>query len=85
MKQFLLYTVFINVLLLPYGLSSDGTLGSVAFAVASLFTKMLLVGALVVVIETTFAKLRLYKITEFIATGLLVAILAVFAYVVGIG
>jgi formate hydrogenlyase subunit 4 len=85
MKQFLLYTVFINVLLLPYGLSSDGTLGSVAFAVASLFAKMLFVGAFVVIIESTFAKLRLYKITEFIATGLLVAILAVFAYVVGIG
>jgi hypothetical protein len=38
-----------------------------------------------VLIETTYAKLRLYKITEFIATGLLVAVLATFVYVVGIG
>jgi len=85
MKQFLLYTVFINVLLLPQGLSSDGSAASVAAAVIILFLKMCLVGAAVVVIETTFAKLRLYKITEFIATGLVVAVLAVFAYVVGFG
>ena len=85
MKQFLLYVVFVNVLLLPMGLSSNGSIGSVAFAIITLFAKMLVVGAVVVAIETTFAKLRLYKITEFIATGLLVAILAVFAFAVGVG
>lgn len=85
MKQFLLYTVFINVLLLPLGLSSTGSLPSVLAAVVTLFLKMCLVAAIVVVIETTFAKLRLYKITEFIATGMVVAVLAVFAYVVGFG
>ena len=85
MKQFLLYTVFVNVLLLPMGLSSSGSMGSIAFAVITLFAKMLAVGVAIVAIETTFAKLRLYKITEFIATGLLVAILAVFAFVVGFG
>lgn len=85
MKQFLLYTIFVNVLLLPVGLSSDGSIQSVAFAIVTLFAKMLLVGVIVVAIETTFAKLRLYKITEFIGTGLLVAILAIFAFVVGVG
>jgi len=85
MKQFLLYTIFVNVLLLPMGLSSSGSVGSVALAVVTLFGKMLIVGAVVAAIETTFAKLRLYKITEFIATGLLIAILAVFAYAVGFG
>ena len=85
MKQFLLYTIFINVLLLPVGLSSSGSLPPVLFAVVTLFAKMLAVGLVVATIETTFAKLRLYKIPDFIATGLLVAILAVFAYVVGVG
>lgn len=85
MKQFLLYVIFINVLLLPLGLSSDGSLRSVIVAILTLFAKMLAVGLVVAVIDTTFAKLRLYKITEFIATGLLVAVLAVFAYVVGVG
>jgi formate hydrogenlyase subunit 4 len=85
MKQFLLYTIFVNVLLLPIGLSSSGTLTSVFLAAITLFLKMLAVGVVVAAIETSFAKLRLYKITEFIATGLLVAVLAVFAYVVGVG
>ena len=85
MKQFLLYTVFVNVLLFPMGLSSTGSLETVILAVILLFVKMCIVACAVVVIETTFAKLRLYKITEFIATGLLVAVLAVFAYAVGFG
>ncbi|HVA37332.1 MAG TPA: NADH-quinone oxidoreductase subunit H [Candidatus Dormibacteraeota bacterium] len=85
MKQFLLYTVFLNVLLLPRGLSADGSLPSVLWAVATLFAKVVLLGMVVVVIDSTFAKLRLYKITEFIATGMLVAVLAVFVYLVGIG
>lgn len=85
MKQFLLYTILINVLLLPYGLAHDDGVGSVAGAIVTLFAKALLVGFVVVAIETTFAKLRLYKIADFIASGLLVAVLAVFAYVLGVG
>jgi formate hydrogenlyase subunit 4 len=85
MKQFLLYVIFINVLLLPVGLSSSGTLASVLAAIAILFAKMLGVGLVVVAIETTFAKLRLYKITEFIGSGLVIAVIAIFAYVVGFG
>ncbi len=84
MKQFLLYTIFVNVLFLPMGLSSDGELASVILAIVLLFLKMLIVAAVVVTIEVTYAKLRLYKITEFIATGLLVAILATFVYVIGV-
>lgn len=85
MKQFLLYTIFINVLLLPVGLSMDGSVQSVIFAIASLFAKMVALGLVVVVIDTSFAKLRLYKVHEFIATGFLLAILATFAYVIGVG
>ena len=84
MKQFLLYTIFVNVLFLPMGLSSDGDAVSVGLAIVLLFLKMLIVAAVVVIIEVTYAKLRLYKITEFIATGLLVAVLATFVYVIGV-
>ena len=66
------------------GLSSDGEVTSVVLAIVFLFLKMLIVAAFVVIIEVTYAKLRLYKITEFIATGLLVAVLATFVYVIGV-
>ena len=85
MKQFLLYTIFCNVFLLPPGLASTAAAGAVAVAFLIVFGKMLLVAAVVVVIETTFAKLRLYKIPEFIATGLLVSLLAVVAWSVHVG
>jgi formate hydrogenlyase subunit 4 len=85
MKQFLLFTILINVLLLPEGLASVGTIPVVAFAIVTIFVKMLALGAVIVGIETTFAKLRLYKIPEFIATGFLLAILATFVYAIGVG
>lgn len=85
MKQFLLYVIFINVLLLPMGLASSGNAWAVLMAIGTLFVKMLALGAVIVGIESTFAKLRLYKIPEFIAAGFLIAILATFAFVIGVG
>jgi formate hydrogenlyase subunit 4 len=85
MKQFVLYTIFCNVLLLPPGLASTGSVAAVALATVLLFAKMMLVALVVIAIDTSFAKLRLYKITEYIATGLLVAVLAVFAWTAGLG
>ncbi len=76
-KQLLLFTIFMNVLVLPWGLASTGGLGQVLLAIGLLFAKALGVGAVVVVIESSFAKLRLYKIPEFTVASFLLAVLAV--------
>jgi formate hydrogenlyase subunit 4/hydrogenase-4 membrane subunit HyfE len=76
-KQLLLYTIFMNVLVVPWGLASSGRLDVVALAIVLLFAKALVVGAAVVVIESSFAKLRLYKIPEFTAASFMLAVLAV--------
>jgi formate hydrogenlyase subunit 4 len=76
-KQLLLFTIFMNVLVVPWGMSSTGSLGSVLVAISLLFAKALVVGAAVVVIESSFAKLRLYKIPEFTAASFMFAVLAV--------
>jgi formate hydrogenlyase subunit 4/hydrogenase-4 membrane subunit HyfE len=76
-KQLLLFTIFMNVLVVPWGMSSTGSLGSVLVAIGLLFAKALAVGAAVVVIESSFAKLRLYKIPEFTVASFLLAVLAV--------
>jgi formate hydrogenlyase subunit 4/hydrogenase-4 membrane subunit HyfE len=76
-KQLVLYTIFANVLLVPWGLAGSGRLDDVLIAIALLFAKALAIGAAVVVIESSFAKLRLYKIPEFTAAGFLFAVLAV--------
>jgi formate hydrogenlyase subunit 4/hydrogenase-4 membrane subunit HyfE len=76
-KQLLLFTIFMNVLVVPWGLASSGRLDAVAGAIALLFLKALAVGAAVVVIESSFAKLRLYKIPEFTVASFMFAVLAV--------
>jgi formate hydrogenlyase subunit 4/hydrogenase-4 membrane subunit HyfE len=76
-KQLVLYTIFANVLVAPWGLAATGSLGSVLVAIALLIGKALAIGAGVVVIETSFAKLRLYKIPEFTVASFMLAVLGV--------
>jgi formate hydrogenlyase subunit 4/hydrogenase-4 membrane subunit HyfE len=76
-KQLVLYTIFANVLLVPWGLAGSGGLGVVLLAIALLLAKALAIGAAVVVVESSFAKLRLYKIPEFTVASFMLAVLAV--------
>jgi formate hydrogenlyase subunit 4/hydrogenase-4 membrane subunit HyfE len=81
MKQLILYVIFANVLILPWGLAADGRLDHLLVAIAILFAKALGVGLAVVVIESSFAKLRLYKIPEFTVASFMLAVLAVITFV----
>jgi formate hydrogenlyase subunit 4 len=85
MKQFILYTILINVFLAPWGLASSGKLSSVLLAVIALFGKAMAVGLVFAVIDNLFSKLRLFKITEFIASAFLLAVLSVLVFYVGGG
>jgi formate hydrogenlyase subunit 4 len=77
MKQFILYTIFCNVLLLPWGLSYQGTaLGALGAAVA-LMLKFVVVACLVVFVETTQSRLRFYRYQEPLAVSFLLAVLAI--------
>lgn len=84
-KQLVLYTILINVFIAPWGLAATTQLGDVAWAAVSLVAKAVLIGVLVAVIDTSFAKLRLFKITEFVAASFLLAVLAVFTLLLGGG
>jgi len=76
-KQLVLYTIFANVLLVPWGLADSGRLDDVALAILLLAAKALTIGLAVIVIESSFAKLRLYKIPEFTVASFMLAVLAV--------
>ena len=79
MKQFILYTIFCNVLLLPWGLSHQGTAIGVAGSLASMAAKFLFVAAAVVVVETAQSRLRFYRYQELLAASFVFAILAIIA------
>jgi formate hydrogenlyase subunit 4 len=85
LKQLILYTILANVFLAPWGLASTRQATSVLLAIAALLAKATAIGAVVAVIDSSFAKLRLFKITEFVAAAFLLAVLGVFTLYLGGG
>jgi len=79
MKQFILYTIFCNVLLLPWALSHQGTAPGALAAAAAVFGKFLLVAIAVVFVETAQSRLRYYRYQEPLAASFLLALLAIVA------
>ena len=79
MKQFILYTIFCNVLLLPWALSIRGLALGALGAAAALLLKFSLVAAAVVGVETAQSRLRYYRYQEPLAASFLLAILAIVA------
>lgn len=84
-KQFVLYIILLNVFVAPWGMASTSSLGAVGLAIGALLAKAALLGCLVAVIDDSYAKLRLFKITEFVSAALLLAVLAVFTLFLGGG
>ena len=77
MKQFILYAIFCNVLLLPWGLSYQGSALGVLGSVIALILKFVLVACAVVVVDTTQSRLRFYRYQEPLAASFLLAVLAI--------
>jgi formate hydrogenlyase subunit 4 len=85
MKQLILYTILLNVFVAPWGLASTPDAGSVLLAIVALVAKAAVLGVVVAVIDNSFAKLRLFKITEFAAGAFLLAVLGVLTLYLGGG
>ncbi|HEX5496283.1 MAG TPA: NADH-quinone oxidoreductase subunit H [Mycobacteriales bacterium] len=85
MKQLILYVILLNIFVAPWGLASTPGLVDVVLAVGALLGKCVLLGVVVAVVDNSFAKLRLFKITEFVAAAFLLAVLAVFTLYAGGG
>ncbi|HEX4020795.1 MAG TPA: NADH-quinone oxidoreductase subunit H [Acidobacteriaceae bacterium] len=77
MKQFILYTIFCNVFLLPWGMSQLGSAFGQFGSIVTLLLKFLLVALVVVIVETVQSRLRFYRYQEPLAAGFLFAILAI--------
>jgi formate hydrogenlyase subunit 4 len=77
MKQFILYTIFSNVLLLPWGLSQKGAALGIVGSIAALAVKFLVVAIAVVFTETVQSRLRFYRYQELLASSFVFAVLAI--------
>lgn len=77
MKQFILFTIFCNVLVFPWGLSIIGTPEGAIGAAALLVVKFIVVACAVVFVETAQSRLRFYRYQEPLAASFLLAVLSI--------
>lgn len=69
------YSAIGIALFLPWGIASAGDWSAVPLALAVLFVKLLLGGAGLALLETLSAKLRIFRVPEFLGTAFLLAVL----------
>ena len=76
MKFFVLLCIYLNVLVTPWGLARGETIGQVALAIPLVLLKILGFVLVLVVIEASLAKLRLFRITEFLGGAFVTSVAA---------
>ena len=84
MKLFLMSSIFMNVFVIPWGLGSSTGLGGALLAIPALLGKLAVCGLAIVVVDTSFAKLRFFRIAEFLGAAFLLALVGIAtSYVIG--
>jgi len=76
MKLFVLLCIFLNVLVTPWGLAGTLALADVLLAIPLVLLKILLLLVGLVIIESSLAKLRLFRITEFLSAAFVTSVVA---------
>jgi formate hydrogenlyase subunit 4 len=74
-KQLILMTLLINTFY-PFGLSTELTPISIAIGCGSYLLKLLLLASLIVLVETTNAKMRLFRVPELLAVAFILGALS---------
>lgn len=83
-KMFVLSSIFMNVFVAPWGLGDGTSILQGFLAIPVLAGKLAICGAAIVIIDCSFAKLRFFRVAEFIGTAFLLAWLGIaMSYVIG--
>ncbi len=82
MKMFVLSCIFLNVLVTPWGLAEKISLPQVLLAIPLVLAKILLFMVVLAAIESSFAKLRLFRIPEFLSAAFVTALAALISMAV---
>lgn len=75
-KQTLLFTMFVN-LFIPWGIAADMSAVSLAIGFFCYIIKVIGVGILLAVVETVYAKIRLFKIPRLLVSSMALSLLAI--------
>lgn len=80
-KQALLFTIFAN-LFMPWGISDELTGIAMVLGVAIYLLKIIGIGILLAVIETAYAKIRIFKIPKLLGSSMALSVLAIIIQIV---
>jgi formate hydrogenlyase subunit 4 len=76
MKFFVLLCIFLNVLVTPWGLAGEQTYAAVLLAIPLVLFKVLCFLLILVIIESSLSKLRLFRIAEFLGAAFITSVAA---------
>jgi formate hydrogenlyase subunit 4 len=79
--KFFLFMTLLTNLFFPWGLASSVGLGSMLFALVALGGKLVILTGAVAVLETSVAKLRLFRVPELLAGSFALAFLSLMAVI----
>ena len=80
MKLFVLITIFLNVLVAPWGLASTQAVSDVLLAVPLVLLKVFVFVLVLVTVECSLAKLRLFRISEFLGVAFITSVAAMITW-----
>jgi formate hydrogenlyase subunit 4 len=84
MKLFVLSAIFMNVFVIPWGLGDATSIAGGLEGTLAVLGKLAVCGAAIVVIDSSFAKLRFFRIAEYLGAAFLLALIGIAtSYVVG--
>jgi len=76
MKFLVLVCIYLNVVVTPWGLAQGASLGELLLAIPLVLLKVFVFVVVLVVIESSLAKLRLFRITEFLGGAFITSVAA---------
>ena len=83
--KLLAYITIGIALFVPWGIAEAGDWGALPLALVALFLKLMAAGAGLALLETLSAKLRIFRVPEFLGTAFLLAVLAMLVhYLLGV-
>ena len=84
MKLFLMSSIFMNVFVIPWGLGNATSLIGGLEGILALGGKLAICGLVIVIIDSSFAKLRFFRIAEYLGAAFLLALIGIAtSYVIG--
>jgi formate hydrogenlyase subunit 4 len=76
MKFLVLTCIFLNVLVAPWGLAHGQPLLGIIIAIPLILLKILIFAVVLVAVESSLAKLRLFRISEFLGAAFIISVAA---------